>query len=125
MTKRMPPLRKLLPFLLALGLMGCTTVASINNPISTPTLAAVESSYGAALSVAVGYRDACAQRLIPSSCRPIVAQLQTYGRQAQGAVVAARNFVRNNPTIDPVSAVLAAQAAVSDFKEAQTRLGVN
>ena len=102
-----------------------TACASIPNPVSKPTLASVESSYGAALSIAVGYRDACAKRQIPPSCRPIVFQLQAYGRKAQAAIVSARNFVKNNPTLDVTSALLAAKTAVDDFKAVQTRNGVN
>jgi len=112
----------ILAVVLSLSLTAC---ASIKNPFDKPTLAAVESGYGAALSLAVGYRDACAKRQIPPSCRPIVAELQFYGRKAQAAVVSARNFARNNPTLDITSALLAAKAAVDDFKAVETKHGVN
>lgn len=102
-------------------LAGC---ASIPNPFNKPTLAGVENAYGAALSVAVGYRDACSARLIPPSCRPIVKEVQTYGAKAQASIVVARSFVKNNPTLDITSTLAAAQAAVDDFKNAETRLGV-
>ena len=79
---------------------------------------------GAALAVAVGYRDACAARAIPSSCRPIVFRLQEVGRQAQASVLAARNFVRNYPTLSAANAINAAQDAVNFFKSTQSSLGV-
>lgn len=113
---------------LALSLAGCANLpnpfASITNPFSTPTLATVEAAYGTALSIAVGYHDACSQRLIPPSCRPIVQTLQTYGLKAQAAIVSARNFVKNYPTINAASAISAAQAAVSDFQNAEASNGV-
>ena len=112
-------------FVLALSFaLALTACASIHNPITTPTLASVESSYGVALSLAVGYRDACAERKIPPSCRPIVVALQTYGAKAQSAVIAARNFVKNNPTISATSALLAAKAAIDDFSAAEATYGV-
>lgn len=107
---------------LALALTAC---ASVKNPFDTPKLATVEASYGAALSLAVGYRDACAQRLIPPDCRPIVKQIQAYGLRAQNAVVYARSFVRNNPTIDATDAIRVAQDAVTALKDYQVKAGVN
>lgn len=106
-------LRRLLPIFFALALTAC---ASIPNPFTAPTLAAVESSYGAALAVAVNYRDACAQRLIPSSCRTVVPVVQVYGARAQSAVLVARNFVKNNPTLDATSILSTAQDAIEMFK---------
>ncbi|MFA5897681.1 MAG: hypothetical protein WC829_01080 [Hyphomicrobium sp.] len=122
-------MKRLIPvFLLALALAGCANLpnpfASFSNPLTTPTLAAVESTYGAALSVAVGYRDACAARTIPVSCRTVVPIVQAYGKRAQGAIVAARGFVKNNPKLDATSLLIAAQTAVTDFKDVQNKLGV-
>lgn len=110
-----------LSIVLALALTAC---ASIKNPFTPTTLAQVETAYGAALSVAVGYRDACAQRLIPPDCRPIVKQIQMYGQKAQVAVVYARNFVRNNPTLDASTAIRVAQDAVNVLTVYETTSGV-
>ena len=123
-------MKRILPvLLLAFALAACASLPNpftvISNPFDTPTLAKVETAYGAALSVAVGYRNACAQRLIPSDCRPVVKQLQAQGARAQAAVVAARKFVKNYPQISAATAIVAAKAAVDDFKAEQTRLGVN
>ena len=105
----------------ALALTAC---ASINNPLSPTTMAQVETAYGAALSVAVGYRDACAQRLIPPACRPIVKQIQVYGQKAQAAVLYARSFVKNNPTVDASTAIRVAQDAVAVLTTYETTSGV-
>lgn len=103
----------LLALVLSFALTAC---ASIPNPFTAPTLAAVESSYGAALALAVNYRDACAQRLIPASCRTVVPVMQSYGARAQSAVLVARNFVKNNPTLDATSILSTAQDAIEMFK---------
>ena len=116
-------MRKLLVICFALALAGCASL-SIKNPFTTTTLGDVEAAYGTALSIAVGYRDACAQRLIPPSCRTIVPQVQRYGVQAQNAIVYARSFVRNNPTLDPTTAVKIASDAVSAFSSFEAQAGV-
>ena len=123
-------MKRIIPvLLLAFVLAGCASLpnpfTAVSNPFDTPTLAKVETAYGAALSIAVGYRRACAERSIPPSCRPIVKQLQAQGARAQAAVVAARKFVKNYPQISAASAIGAAKAAVEDFKAEQTGLGVN
>lgn len=121
-------MKRLIPFILLLALAGCGSIPNpfkdFSNPLTRTTLVEVENAYGAALSVAVGYRNACADRLIPPSCRPIVKKIQSAGAKAQGAVVAARKFVKNYPMLDATQAIGAAKAAVDDFKAEQTRLGV-
>lgn len=107
--------------LLALGLSACAT---FQNPVNQSQLTTVEAAYGTALSIAVAYRDACAQRIIPSSCRPIVVQMQNFAAKAQGAIVAARTFVSNNPTLSAVTVLTAAQQAVGDFQAVQAQYGV-
>lgn len=92
--------------------------ASIPNPFNKPTLAAVEASYGAALSLAVGYRDACALRRIPPDCRLIVPRVQKYGAVAQAEMLVARRFVKDNPTIDATTVLITAQDAVTALKNA-------
>lgn len=114
--------RLILSIVLTLALTAC---AAIKNPVDTPKLATVEASYGAALSIAVGYRDACAKRLIPPDCRPIVKQIQAYGIRAQNAIVYARSFVRKNPTLDATVAIRVAQDAVTALKDYQAKAGVN
>lgn len=116
-------MRKLiLTCVFALLLSGCAT---IKNPFDQPKLVTVEATYGATLAIAVGYRDSCAKRLIPPSCRPIVKQMQAYGAQAQGAILYARDFSRKNPTLDATDAIRVAQDAVSALRNYQTKQGVS
>ena len=113
--------RILISLVLALTLTAC---AAIKNPFDKPKLVTVEASYGAVLSLAVGYRDACAKRLIPPDCRPIVKQMQAYGLRAQNAIVYARTFSKNNPTLDATDAILVARDAVTVLKDYQSKVGV-
>lgn len=122
-------MRKLLIVLAAaVALSGCAQLqnafTAIANPATQQTLVEAESAYGAALAIAVGYRNACAARTIPASCRKIVPQLQAADRKVQGAIVAARNFIRDNPTISPISAIQAVQKAISDFQTVEATYGV-
>ena len=93
---------------------ACTTV---NNPLTPNRLATLESSYGVLLSAAVAYRNACARRALPASCRPIVVEIQKAGAVAQTRVLALRGFVRANPTIDATALLVAAESAVDAFRQ--------
>lgn len=112
----------ILAFAIFLG--GCGHLGGIPNPVGPNTLAATESAYGIALSAAVGYRNACARRVIAATCRPIVARLQQVGRVAQVNVLAARRFIRENPTLDASSLIAAASASVQAFRDVQIQYGV-
>lgn len=110
---------------LALLLGGCSTdLLRFHNPVGATQLGSVESAYGLALSAAVAYRNACARRVIAATCRPIVVQLQRAGRLAQTNIVAARTFIRQNPTLDASSVITAAQGAVTAFRDIETQYGV-
>jgi len=106
---------------LAIGLGGCVNgqlvnpFASFTNPVSKDTLAKVESAYGAALSVAVGYRNACANKALPPSCRAIVVQIQNADKYAHAQILVARAFVKNNPTVDASAVLTTAKQAVDAF----------
>lgn len=119
---------KKLVLVLALILGGCggfNPFGSIDNPLSPNRLAQVESAYGIALSAAVSYKRACAQRIIArATCTPIVRVLQSYDRRAQVAIRAARTFVRNNPRLDATSIITNASLAVQTFQQAQAQYGV-
>ena len=100
---------------------ACTT---LQNPLTPTRLAAIESSYGIALSAAVGYRNACARKALPSSCRGIVAHMQSASRVAQARVLELRAFVRNNPELDAGALIAAAQSSVQAFRDIQAVYGV-
>jgi len=117
-------MKRIVVLALALALAGCVNgqvinpFASFNNPLSKDSLAKLEAAYGAAASVALGYRNACAKGSIPAACKPIVKQIQLADRYAYNQIVVVRNFVKNNPTVDASSVIATAQQAVTAFQNA-------
>lgn len=114
--------RIILSLSFAFWLAACGTIP---NPVSRTELAAVEATYGSALALMVGYRNSCAQKLIPPSCRPIVAKLQAANVVAKAAIDNVHAFVKNNPTVNAGTLIAAAQDAVSAFRAVESQNGVN
>lgn len=112
---------KRIAVVLLLLLANCATY---NNPINTSELATAESTYGVALSIAVAYHNSCAQKLIPKTCRAIVAKLQAADRKAQVLLVRARTFVKDNPTVSAITIIAAARDAVDAFTQLELQYGV-
>lgn len=117
--------RIIFALLLTLPLAGCwNPFGSIENPLNKTSLVAVEASYGSALSIASGYKDACARKTIPPSCRSVVKSLQNADNYAYGQIKVARDFIKANPTVDASVVISTAQQAVRAFQDAQTANGV-
>lgn len=110
--------------ILSVMLTACAVLNTIKNPVSRTQLVEIESAYGVVLSGAVAYRNACARKAIPPTCRPIVVKLQQADRTATAAILALRNFVRNYPELNTPQLVQAAWQAVEDFKLAATAAGL-
>lgn len=108
--------RFLVAVVLSVSLSACAVLNTMKNPISRTQLVEIESAYGLVLSAVVAYRNSCARKAIPPSCRPIVVRLQQADRVAQASITALRNFVRNNPELNAPALVQAAWQAVEDFK---------
>lgn len=127
---------------LALSLGGCASLpgklgdayrvltTTIDNPLGERDIYRVKNAYAAALELAVEYRRYCWERPyvvlmqdpvarpICEKRRGVVRAFQAARRNASGAIVAAENFIRNNPTIDAKGFVGAAWQAVTDFQRA-------
>ena len=114
-------MKKIGVLLIALLLSACAT---INNPLTVNRLAALESAYGVVLSAAVAYRNSCARGALPRSCRAITVELQKAGGIAQTRGVSLRAFVRQNPTLDAGSLLIAAESAVDTFQQVALVYGV-
>lgn len=116
-----------LVFTLALGVTGCAGLPppfnSFANPLTTSTVSGVNASWGGALALAANYHDACASRLIPPSCRPIVVKMQQYAIAPQAAV-RAMNKASVGDSTNVVVLVQAASDAVNDYKTLQMTYGV-
>lgn len=127
-------------FVVALSLAGCagqsifqggpSLTATINNPVGRNELAAVESAYAIALTAALAVRrfPMCKRGQEPSASnfcvkRSVLVAIQAYDRAAYAAIVTARRFVRENPTLNAFSVLAAARQAVQDFHNAATSAG--
>lgn len=118
--KKLPPLRKLLPFLIALGLIGC---ASIPNPLNSTNLYQGELVFDAALKTFDKGKDLCARRVIVSACRTYVIKGQDLIKRIYSADEAARNLVDSGTTtIDVTNAVQTFVGLVSTFDATATTL---
>jgi hypothetical protein len=106
------------------GAVGIATT-QVANPVDDTDLGKVEAGYEIGLAVVVSYRRYCYSKplaqLPKSVCgnrRAVVTKMQNADKKAYAAIEAARNFVKNNPTISPVSAIRAARDAVNEFTAA-------
>ena len=122
-------MKKAIVICLGLSLSAC---ASINNPITLNEIGGMESAYGIALSAAVAYRslplcktgftatltNVCAQR-------SIIVKLQAANRGVIVAVHAARDFVVNNPTLDPTTVISTAQRALSGLQAIEATYNIH
>lgn len=115
---------KKLILLLAIGLAGCANgFGTFTNPLNADRLATVNASWGAALALGANYRDACANRLIPPSCRTITVNLQRAAIPVQAAVKAANN-ASLAATTNAVALIETASGAINDYKVLQMQYGV-
>lgn len=125
-------MRKLLARLLlaaSLALGGCATLekiaglptgvltTTINNPVGKNELADIERAYQGAIGIVNVYVELCRTRqLARASCRPVVVRIQGYVGQAHAALVQLRVFVRNNDTVNAMSALAAVRLAIANFR---------
>lgn len=108
--------------ILALAIAGCAT--KIPNPVSKTALDKIEAGYGASYVLLEGWRDQCAARQIPLSCRIQVPKAQEVARQAQATLIDARDLVDNHPEIDATTAIAKSSTLVSRFKAILAQYGV-
>ncbi len=116
-------MKKLIVIALAISLGGCALFQNFANPLTRSRLDTINASWGAALAIAANYHDACAQRLIPPSCRPIVVRLQAAAIPAQAAVKRA-NAASITATTNAAQLIELASDAINDFKVLQMTYGV-
>jgi hypothetical protein len=99
------------------GLPAGVLTTTINNPVGPRELADIERGYQAALGISKVYVELCRTRqLARASCRPVVERIQSYVGQAHRALVQLRKFVRNNDTINAMSALAAVRQAIAGFQ---------
>ena len=102
--------------LLAIGLGGCASFGTFTNPVTTDRVVLIKQGYGVALAAAVAYRDSCAKRLIPPSCRTVVPQIVAANRKVEVALARLEAIRRLGPNVSTVEAINALSDAVNDLK---------
>lgn len=104
---------------LAIGLGGCPQGTGIfqqvPNPVSKQTLYEAETVFDASLKTFNKLKSLCATRVLPPACRTYVIQGQGLIVKIYAADKAARDFVKNNPTLDATNVVQAVTGLVSTF----------
>lgn len=116
-------MKKLILILVAaISLTGC--FETVKNPFTLTQVASVESSYGIVLSAADAYSHLrlCRKSETPTvtnvcAKRAVILQLQKADRDVQTSLDYARNFIRNNPNIDPIVVISSVTKAVDAFKQ--------
>lgn len=104
--------------ILALVLTACASV-----PNATPTqLYQAELVFDGAVKTFNELKGLCANKTLPPSCRGYVVTGQGVIRQAYAADVAARQFIKNNPTLDATNVIQAFTGLVSTFQSNVTAL---
>lgn len=113
-----------------LGTLGKVLTTTVVNPVNETDLYRAQNAYAAALELAVEYRKYCwsapyatlmADPVAQPICqrrRAVVRAFQNARRNAGAALLAAQNFIANNPTLNAATAVSAAWKAVADFQSA-------
>lgn len=109
--------RFLVVSVLSLSLAGCwNPFQTTTNPLSVSNLYESELVFDGSLKTFNELKDLCAKRVLPSSCRTYVVKGQGIIKNAYATDIAARNFIKNNPTLDATNIVQAFTNVVSDFK---------
>lgn len=117
---------------LILMVTSCSWISQkYQNPVNQNRLVAVESGYGIVLSAALVYKalPPCAPSetiTISRLCKDagVITQLQVADRKVQAALVAARNFVDKNPTVDASGIIQVVTDAINDFKATMAKYNI-
>ena len=130
-------MRKILAVaMLALALTGCagmntsifqggsSLTASVTNPVTPRMLYDVENGMTVAVSGLLAYKNACIAKVVPVSCRGVIASLQVYTRKAKPILVSLRSFVRNNDQVNAITAYNSVKDLLSGFQQTAQAAGV-
>lgn len=117
--------------LVLIGLLFITACTRLQNPVTNDRLAAIESTYGIALSAAVAYRNIrlCKKGEVATltnvcSYRDIIIKMQIADTKAQDAIANAKRYIAEHPFLDTFDILSLAQRAVSEFQGIQTAYGI-
>lgn len=122
-------MRKLiLAIAFAFSVAGCATVqnltATVTNPVTPQMLYDVENGLVVVFAGLNTYRTSCIRKLIPSSCRDVIATMQPYTRILPPMLVGVRGFVNNNDQVNAITAYNAIVGLVSNMKATAKANGI-
>lgn len=134
-------LKLLLAAAVLTALAGCTTLQQVVNDVGVAntvltqvkayyadapkTVFALRGGYDIALGAAAMFKTTvCSSITSKPFCATVVPELRAGNHKALAALDVAENYVRTHPTLDPASAIAAAQAAVTAFAQVETTNGV-
>jgi hypothetical protein len=115
-------------------LAGCAGTGSVKNPVTSVDMFRVKQVYAATVDLAGQWRDYCWARSYKSLMADPIAKpictdrrsrlraIQAGDDKANGAIVYADNFVRNNPTLSITSVIGPAWDAVTKFQNLVPRI---
>jgi hypothetical protein len=103
---------------------GSSLTASVTNPVTPRMLYDIENGLTVAVSGLLAYKNACISKVVPASCRDIIANLQVYTRKAKPILVRLRVFVRNNDQVNAIGAYNEVRGLLSAFQETAAAAGV-
>lgn len=132
------------PFLL-IAVVGCTPVTfgtigkvtefatvGVKNPVSYEALAGAEAAVTTARSGAIAYlglpicRYGTATTISNACSKPDVRrEIKAYNRKVQIAIVNARKFVRNKPTVNASDVIALVYQSISELNAAKARNGIS
>lgn len=110
----------ILIFCFSIFITACSTFP---NPISKSALDKIEVSFGTSYVLLETWRDQCEARQIPLSCRVQVPKAQAVAKEAQSALIEARDLVDNYPTVDTTIIISKAESLVIKFKNILAQYG--
>lgn len=126
-------MKRLLPLLFALTLMGCSVgenLALVNdaftlrpNPITQDMLTDIEKSATVAFIGLTSYKQFCVRKIIDQSCRGVVERLQVYTRQAKPLLKNLRNFVDNDDQVNAPIAYARVKTLIEDLRRETPTVG--
>ncbi len=134
-------MKLLIAFVLAVTLGACSSLSTVISTVGTATTVygqvtkyyahapksvfAMRAGFDLALTAAAHFKqDVCPRVDSQPFCKTVVPLLRTGAAKTIAALDVAESFVRTHPTLDPTSAINAAEAAVTAFAKTETDNGV-
>lgn len=97
-------MRKIAVLFVVLWLGACANLASVTNPVTPQMLNTAENTMIVIFAGLNAYKESCAQKIIPDSCRGVIAEMQSYTIRVPALLGTARRLVRSGDQINAITA---------------------